>query len=461
MTQPVTADRPSTAIVRLCPNCHRVNAGDRNLCNFCFANIEDAAWVAPPRPPSRWLAAIPVVLALIAALAIGTPIYRTYLVGPEAPLPPSSTTRSAAAADLARARASAHTVDLDAPIAWRQRLPAPLAAPLVTDAARAYASTADGRLLALSLEDGRALWSLPVPGQLDHGPTVAGDLLYVGLRGGQVVAVEPASGRTRWAQSLGGWVSTAPLVLHGVVYVGADQRLVALDAERGDVLWIRDLEFTVVASPVATTRGVAIATNQALVIFDRATGEETYHLNLRSTQALAAAGGAVFELSPQLLAAVEEDSRRPWWDPVRVVWFNLDLMGLAPRTPPPPTRWVALNPPEAALRAGFRATWPLPHPPALDGERAYISWPRGAARALDLTSGAVAWERIVEPAAAPPYVTASGLLWLGKGALILLDPRTGAERARRAFPGAELRDLAIAAQSTLLATDDEVWLLRR
>ena len=457
----VAAGRPSAPAARQCPNCGRANEGARRLCTFCFGSLAGAL-EATNTPPAPWWSRIGTpALALVLMVALGVPFYRTYLAGPAAPLAAVSTARSGAAALRGLTRATAQTVDLDGPIAWRQRLPTPVVAPLIADGARAYAATADGRLLALALDDGRVLWSLAVPGQLDHGPVVAGDLLYLSLRDGRVLAIEPATGRTRWSQAVGGWVGVQPLVLEGVVYLGADRRLVALDAERGDLLWTRDLEFPVVASPVGTTNGVAIATTQMLLIYDRSTGQRTYHLNLPFVQWLAVVDGAVFALSSRVLVAVEEDSRRPWWDPLRGVWFNLDLWGFAPPTPPPPTRWVTPNPSEAPLRAGFRATWPMPDPPAVDGGRAYLSWTRGTARALSVVSGEVAWERVIEPSASPPQITVDGLFWVGKHALVLIDPHTGAERARRAFAGAELRGAVLGVGVVVLATDEEIWLLRR
>jgi hypothetical protein len=135
-------------------------------------------------------------------------------------------------------------------------------------------------------------------------------------------------------------------------------------------------------------------------------------------------------------------------------------MGLAPAVPAPPARWVARAEPDPPLQPGLRPFWPEPSPLAADRERVYLSRPRGDLQAVDLPLGEEQWSRTLAPMPEPPIPTPDGLLVTEAHALVLLDPATGNERSRRAFPDATLDGVALGEGVVLLAAGPELLLLR-
>ena len=325
---------------------------------------------------------------------------------------------------------------------------APVTASLASDGRRVYVPSV-GRLAALSLDDGRLLWSIAVPGQLDNAPTVAGDLVYLGQRNGQVVAVEATSGRARWSQTIGDWVRGSPIVADGVVYAVSGQSLVGLDAESGSILWRRNVEAYVGGRVVVTDHEVVVPTDQEMVILDRRTGRQTFWFVIPNAKTVVFHDDTLIALSTRVMVVFEPDSRRPWWEPFRVFWLNSHMMGFAPELPAPPHRW-------------FVAITPDSFPPTFGPDDLHVASASGTIRARNRQTGRLVWERRGDPLAAPPILTAAGLLALERNALLMLDPLTGDQIVRREFPGAQFRDMILTEAAIVLATGSgEILLLRR
>ena len=104
--------------------------------------------------------------------------------------------------------------------------------------------TDDGSLHAIALpEDGSALpgrtWpAFEADGKIWSRPAVDNGTLYFGTLGHTVYAVSLADGRELWSVSLDGAIVGTPLVLNGTVYVGAlDRTLYALNSANGEEKW--------------------------------------------------------------------------------------------------------------------------------------------------------------------------------------------------------------------------------
>ena len=104
--------------------------------------------------------------------------------------------------------------------------------------------TDDGSLHAIALpEDGAALPGRTWPpfvadNSIWSRPAVDNSTLYFGTLGHTVYAVSLADGRELWSVSLDGAVVGTPLVLDGAVFVGAlDRNLYALNAVTGEEQW--------------------------------------------------------------------------------------------------------------------------------------------------------------------------------------------------------------------------------
>ncbi len=97
-----------------------------------------------------------------------------------------------------------------------------------------------GTLHAFDLTTGRPLWT--TEDALVSLPTVDHGVAYASTNDGRVVAIDTATGATRWRIQLNGEVR-APVVAGGVVYVfaGSEHRVYAIDGSTGGRLWQFDL----------------------------------------------------------------------------------------------------------------------------------------------------------------------------------------------------------------------------
>ena len=446
---------------RVCPRCGHVSEPGDPRCRLCFTALADAPEASAPdttRPRQPWrLGRVGKgMLALVVAIAAFV-VYQQTLWRPSLP---AHAAISSAPAVARNDRTTDVTPRLDAPAAWRVPLPGALSASPAMDEERVYVPLKEARVVALSRADGREVWSAPVPGQVNHSPVIAGDALYWGQRDGRAVSVDAATGRTRWSTSLGDWVEARPVVVDGAMFVVAGSELVALDASNGEVLWSRDAHKGAVPPLAATTEGIAAATRERFLIFDRRTGARTYVLDALSAMGVAAHQGATLNLTSRTLVAVDEQAERPWWEPLRTLWWTLYVAGMAPAVPLPEHRWVVFNTPVPPAERFQGVAWPDPHPLTFDEQRVFISFPRGEIRAHALADGEVQWKRNVGLIDSPPIGTPAGLLFASGRTLVLLDPATGEEAARREVAPDALTHLAAEPSALLIATARELILLR-
>jgi len=386
-------------------------------------------------------------------LAVAIPLLYVQCFRPGASLDsPSSTDRSAslgpelwamANVDPGAMRVTAATTPLDAATAWSRQLDAPVVAPIVTDGQAIYVALKDGRLLALSVEDGSDLWTAPVPGRLNAAPTVAGDALYLGLRGGRVSALDRATGETRWLATVGESTSNAPAVVDGVVWVNGGRKIFALDTETGRELWSRglrpDLAF---GSPLVGSDHVILRTKNRVLFFDSGSGSKSFSARVRDAAHVSVGHGIVVAVTPQLTVTFDADSSLPWWDHGRNALAWLHLLGILPELPVPPHRWSQNMVCE-------------PRAPVIQPHQVVLACGDGTVRAHDLLSGDLLWEASGAPIVGSPVLTASGLLMAEREALVLLDPESGAELDRRPLDEVELREFFVTASGIYLLTQSD------
>ncbi|MGE3857952.1 MAG: PQQ-binding-like beta-propeller repeat protein [Dehalococcoidia bacterium] len=433
-------------------------------CRLCFADLSEAPAAIPraaetPRA-SRFgrLGRIGLGFAAVLVAVVAFVVYQATLGRPSLPEDPAI---SAAPAVARNDRTTEVTPRLDAPVAWRVPLPGELSAAPVMDAERVYVPLKDARLVALSRADGREVWSIAVPGQVNHSPVIAGDALFWGQRDGRAVSVEAATGTTRWSTQLADWVEARPVVLDGAMFVVAGPELAALDARTGEVLWSQDAHKGAVPPLAATGRGIAAATRERFLVFDRDTGGQTYVLDALAVAGVAAHRGTTFTLTARTLVAVDEQAERPWWEPLRTLWWTLYVAGMAPAVPLPEHRWVVFNTQVPPAERFQGIAWPDPHPLTFDEERVFISFPRGEMRAHALADGALRWKRNVGPIDSAPIRTPAGLLYASGRSLVLLDPATGEEVARHQVAPDALTQVVVEPGGLLLVSARELILLRQ
>jgi outer membrane protein assembly factor BamB len=99
-------------------------------------------------------------------------------------------------------------------------------------------SPGNGRFAALSMSNGRVVWSRPLSAGSESSPLVAGGLVYFGDQAGTVYALDAATGAVRWTYHAAGAVKGGPALSGGLLYFGDYAgRAYALDPGTGRQVW--------------------------------------------------------------------------------------------------------------------------------------------------------------------------------------------------------------------------------
>jgi outer membrane protein assembly factor BamB len=175
----------------------------------------------------------------------------------------------------------------DGTVRWRAPLPAPARGDPTVAGGRILVPTTENQLLALSIEDGRRLWTyrgqptvtmtLGLP-----APAVEGETVVAGFASGELAAIRANDGRVIWSETLassrgGGLADIAaiaalPVIDRGRVFAtGLGGLTIALDLRSGRRLWER--EVAAVETPWAAGNALfLLATNGDLICFGRDDG---------------------------------------------------------------------------------------------------------------------------------------------------------------------------------------------
>ena len=452
----MTATSSPTGAYRLCPKCRSRMPVETRLCHRCFTRLGPEHEVAGEAPTEgteyltktsrlilaarrrhrqllRWSAAI----LLVVVVLIGWWVYRQFIWEPS-PIPLPTSARELPAAGViwplehgspGATRSTSAAASLDGEIAWSVELGAPITTSLTSDGERIFVGLADARVLALSVEDGSELWSRKVPGQLDVAPTVADGVIYVAQRDGLVLALDPATGDQIWAYNGGGPHFTAPVPFRGTLYTAGQRVLRGLDADSGALLWERkglgNEDFTI--QPVMEDEKVILAVSTRLYFHDRLTMHRENAFRTSRMRHIAVEDDAIVGVSQREIVVVDQASTPYAWDGIplaRSVWGQLFLWSIAPALPRDSNLWTER----------IRESNALPLAPAIDEGRLFVALASGEVRARGLRDGTELWTREAgERITGDPLLTADGLLLQVGSSLLLLDPATGEELARRAL----------------------------
>ncbi|MYA20266.1 MAG: PQQ-binding-like beta-propeller repeat protein [Chloroflexi bacterium] len=445
-------------LVKRCPRCGEQMPAESRICHYCLTSLADVApepielppdagpvnvWQRLRRVPARrWL-------QLIAVAALAGFIY-TQCFWPAPSRDEASGSRSLSVApqvwagpgaDPGSTRVTAASPPLHGETVWIRTLDSEITAPLVADETAIYVAHRDARLVAYATADGGELWTLPVPGQLDNSPVVAGDTLYAALRSGGLVAIEARSGRERWRSDTGQDILSGPMVVDGVVWVAGRGSMFAYDAENGELLGSAESGDTVLAlGEIAVgAERVVFHSWRRLHFFSIESGQHEFFGRFSLGRHVAAGHGLVVGVSDFGMLAFEEDVDQPWWEGLRRAWFWAYLWGLAPPTPSQPYRWVK----------------PLgcePLAPVLQPEQVVAACANGRVLALATDDGRTLWELSGPRLVDDPTLIAQGLLLVEKSALVVVDPRTGDERDRRALEGVTLSQVLVTSGGVYITT---------
>ncbi len=177
-------------------------------------------------------------------------------------------------------------------VLWRARLRGTVHAGPLLDPDRLYVATEaspDGQVYALSLRDGRTLWSTRTAG-IEAALALAGDTLYAGTESGLLLRLGAADGKVVWRRQLGGAVRAAPVPTPaGIAVATTADTLFLVDGAKGEVTRRLALPGAVLAAP-ALGPAVAVALPELTVAWDCSAGDAVYG-------ALAIARDTVFALA--------------------------------------------------------------------------------------------------------------------------------------------------------------------
>jgi outer membrane protein assembly factor BamB len=198
-------------------------------------------------------------------------------------------------------------------VTWSQPLSSALVAPPVADDRAAYLALRAGRILAVSLADGRTLWEIDAP--VRHGLAVGAGMIFAaatgeligidaahggiawridapgivaapawragwvlaGLENGDVLAVRAADGHVLWRVSLGAALGQTLAIDGDRAFAPlADGAVVALDLQTGSTLWRRQLPGTPSSVTVASDRLYVGCTDNFFYSLDAGDGDRRW-----------------------------------------------------------------------------------------------------------------------------------------------------------------------------------------
>lgn len=478
---------PPPTEYRQCPTCGFATPATRTRCHHCWNRLDPDSPILDPDHAQDLLQRQEVFLAernaqqrarrrrrLIILGTIGAILlawigwwsYRSFIYTPP-PVPAASNPAlrllsggdvwATLNGDLLQSRRVDAPVPLDGEEAWSVALDAAPVTPVVVDAEQLYVVT-EGRLIAVSIEDGSVAWEFALQGAPFGAPTVTEDRLYLALRAGQLLAIDKATGEEIfYSLNTGSRFGTSPVVVDGYAYVFGIGDLVAFDAETGEELWSSPnraggIAFT---NPAVTEDHIAGVTNDEVLVFSRENGAQTYFYEFDRAfpYSSVARDGVVYVTSRSYTVAFEETSGRPWWEEWRAAWQQFWIWGIAPDVPAPETLWQN-NAPPSEQAIGSRGDG---FPAALTDELLVILARDGGMQALRLEDGSEAWrlESTGEDLAVQgPLATPDGVLVPYADRLALYDPASGELTAERPVPGADLHDVVVTTTGMYLLAGD-------
>jgi len=146
----------------------------------------------------------------------------------------------------------------------------------------------DGKLYALDLATGKAVWSFDAKGRIRTAPAADAGVVYVGTMAGHLFAVDARTGQEKWRfKTLGnpdfpeGAIQSTPAAADGLVYFGSrDSFVYAVQTSDGQLRWKFSHKGSWVITPPTVADGfvyVGSSDGRFVQSLDAKTGEERGH----------------------------------------------------------------------------------------------------------------------------------------------------------------------------------------
>lgn len=155
--------------------------------------------------------------------------------------------------------------------------------PVVADG-RVYVANEGGKVVALSLDDGKHVWEQDTDKHLVSGPSLVDGSLLVGTRNGELLALSAEDGSKQWSADLPSEVVAPVAGADGIVVTRTvDGHVAALDLSNGESVWTIEgtnmPKLTIHGTPSPVIRGdtvyVGLDSGRILAL-DLETGEQRW-----------------------------------------------------------------------------------------------------------------------------------------------------------------------------------------
>ena len=114
-----------------------------------------------------------------------------------------------------------------------------------------YVSDKNGRVSAFNAQNGKRIWRIDLAQPVTAATGYGEDLLLLGTRKGQVIALQKQDGKQRWTATVSSEILAPPVAQAGIVVVQpVDGKIFGLSAKDGKSLWMQER-----AIPALTLRG--------------------------------------------------------------------------------------------------------------------------------------------------------------------------------------------------------------
>ena len=128
-----------------------------------------------------------------------------------------------------------------------------------------YFGSHDQNVYAVSLADGKKLWSFPTGGAVVARPMLFQDTLVVGSFDRRLYGINAKDGSLRWEFQAGNWFWAGAVTNGKTIFAPSmDGNLYALDAA-GGLLWSHPMGAPIVSTPALVARGLVVASRAGKV----------------------------------------------------------------------------------------------------------------------------------------------------------------------------------------------------
>lgn len=196
-----------------------------------------------------------------------------------------------------------------------------------------YVGAGDGRLYAITKQDGRLAWSFTTKGIMNSSPIIVEDTLFVGSSDNNLYALDPQTGQQKWTSGFKTHddISGSPAAANGLVYfISNDMSLYCAHISTGRLKWaIKVGSASKPTTPVIAGNNLYVAVGSSLQCLQVQSGRLVWSAKLpEEISALPAVSeDAIYVVSRKKLYALTLAGRYKWKQPV-----DLGAISYAPPT---------------------------------------------------------------------------------------------------------------------------------